>query len=163
MASTNTKPSYIPTPFANGGQKNTIPVADQGNYLASWTMGFPAVTSTPISEGGLPPDRLDVNGVCNVLSAFIYYLQCGGVFTYDANLASAIGGYAQNIVLAYIDSNNGLTFLRSTKNNNQDNFLTNPAHIGTSWVKDIPTSSMFQVVSSLPASPSSDVFYFVTG
>lgn len=138
MATTNTKPAYIPTPFANGGQKNVIPVNDQGNYLASWTLGFPSVTSEPLFAGGLPPDRLDVNGALNAISAFVCYLQAGGVFTYDPDLAQSIGGYANGQVLFY---NNGteVMLLKSTKSNNTDNFVSNPSFIGTSWVKISPT------------------------
>lgn len=138
MASSNTKPSYIPTPFANQGQKNTIPVADQGNYLASWSLGFPPVTSEPLSEGGLPPTRLDVNGALNVLSAFVYYLQLGGFFTFDPDLASYIGGYPNGMMLWYNDGTNVYPLV-STKNNNTDNFISNPAYIGTSWVRPLPS------------------------
>lgn len=143
MASSNTKPSYIPTPFASQGQKNTIPVADQGNYLASWSLGFPPVTSEPLSEGGLPPTRLDVNGALNVLSAFVYYLQLGGFFTFDPDLASYIGGYPNGMMLWYNDGTNVYPLV-STKNNNTDNFISNPSFIGTSWVKITPTVSDFE-------------------
>lgn len=138
MASSNTKPSYIPTPFASQGQKNTIPVADQGNYLASWSLGFPPVTSEPLSEGGLPPTRLDVNGAFNVLSAFVYYLQVGGVFTFDPDLASYIGGYPNGMMLWYNDGTNVYPLI-STKNNNTDNFISNPSYIGASWARPFPS------------------------
>lgn len=145
MASSNTKPSYIPTPFASQGQKNTIPVADQGNYLASWSLGFPPVTSEPLSEGGLPPTRLDVNGALNVLSAFVYYLQVGGLFTFDPDLSSYIGGYPNGMMLWYNDGTNVYPLV-STKNNNTDNFISNPSYIGTSWVKITPTVSDINVI-----------------
>lgn len=145
MASSNTKPSYIPTPFASQGQKNTIPVADQGNYLASWSLGFPPVTSEPLSEGGLPPTRLDVNGALNVLSAFVYYLQVGGLFTFDPDLSSYIGGYPNGMMLWYNDGTNVYPLV-STKNNNTDNFISNPSFIGTSWVKITPTVSDINVI-----------------
>lgn len=145
MASSNTKPSYIPTPFASQGQKNTIPVADQGNYLASWSLGFPPVTSEPLSEGGLPPTRLDVNGALNVLSAFVYYLQVGGLFTFDPDLSSYIGGYPNGMMLWYNDGTNVYPLV-STKNNNTDNFISNPSYIGTSWVKTTPTVSDINLI-----------------
>lgn len=160
MAETNVKPAYIPVPFANEGQKNTIPVADQGNYLASWSQGFPTITSKPEDEGGLPPDRLDVNGALNVLSGFIYFLQAGGLFTFDSDLAQAIGGYPIGARLYVLDSSNTYV-VRSTKNNNTDDFVNNPSFIGTSWIKDTLTETQFQVVESLPQNPRDDTFYFI--
>lgn len=144
MASSNTKPRYIPTPFASQGQKNTIPVADQGNYLASWSLGFPPVTSEPLSEGGLPPTRLDVNGAFNVLSAFVYYLQVGGLFTFDPDLSSYIGGYPNGMMLWYNDGTN-IYPLVSTKDNNTDNFISNPSYIGTSWARPFPSLGLNNV------------------
>lgn len=140
MAESNTKPNYIQMPFANEGNKNTIPVSDSGTQAASWSAGFPPRTSLPLGQGGLPPDRLDLNGICNVLSAFIVYLQNGGVFTFDASLSEVIGGYAKDMRLWYTDSDGKGMVLRSTKNNNTDNFLTDPSYIGSSWVIDIATS-----------------------
>ena len=138
MATQNTKPEYIPTPFAKSGLKNNIPLNDKGNYLASWNLGFPEITFKPLNENGLPPDGKDMNGVLNTLSAFLCFLQNGGQFTFDPDLANAIGGYAKNQVLINADDS-GIKILRSTKNNNKDNFLTNSSFIGTSW-QDFATS-----------------------
>lgn len=160
MATSNTKPSYIPLPFANEGQKNEIPVNDSGTYAASWAQGFPSITQEPLDEGGLPPDRKDVNGVCNKLSAMLIYLQNGGVFTYDASLAASIGGYAMGQILYYV-SGNSVRILMSTKNNNTDNFVSNPSFIGTSWIDVVMSTSKMLVVDSLPQSPVSDTYYFI--
>lgn len=160
MANTNVKPSYIPTPFASNGQKNVIPVNDKGNYLASWSLGFPQITSEPLASGGLPPTRLDVNGTFNVLSSFIYFMQLGGLFTFDPDLASFIGGYPKGAVLSYLDENNVLSFVRSTKDNNEDNFLTNKSFINNSWEY---VSNKMLTVSALPEQPETNAYYFITG
>ena len=81
------QPTFIPFPFAYGGEKNTIP-ASGGEVLgnASFNAGFPRITETPIELGGVPPQRKDFNGILNALSIFAFYAQSGGVFTYSATV-----------------------------------------------------------------------------
>lgn len=130
----NSIPTYtkIPIPFANSGDKNSIPQNATGSNLASYSEGFPPITSQPITENGIPPERGDFNGLGFSTTNNISYLQQGGLYTFDAQLSSAIGGYAQGAILAYI--NNGqLYYLRSKINNNTYNFNTNSSYIGQYW------------------------------
>lgn len=130
----NSIPTYtkIPIPFANSGDKNSIPQNATGNNLASYSEGFPPITSQPITENGIPPERGDFNGLGFSTTNNISYLQQGGLYTFDTQLSSAIGGYAQGAILAYI--NNGqLYYLRSKINNNTYNFNTNSSYIGQYW------------------------------
>lgn len=130
----NSIPTYtkIPIPFANSGDKNSIPQNATGSNLASYSEGFPPITSQPITENGIPPEREDFNGLGFSTTNNISYLQQGGLYTFDTQLSSAIGGYAQGAILAYI--NNGqLYYLRSKINNNTYNFNTNSSYIGQYW------------------------------
>lgn len=81
-----TTPKFMAQPFANSGNKNTIPETNDGTEgLASLEAGFPQITEKPLLSGGLPPTRKDFNGILNWLAAFCFYQQGGGLFTYSAD------------------------------------------------------------------------------
>lgn len=50
---------------------------------------------TPISAGGIPPHGKDFNGLMHDITAAIRYVRAGGLYTYNAGFAGAIGGYAK--------------------------------------------------------------------
>ena len=91
------QPSFLTQPFAQSGDKNTIPNTG-GDLLglASLALGFPPITQTPLELGGIPPQRKDFNGILYALSAFAFFQQSGGVFTY-----SATANYAKPAVVMY--------------------------------------------------------------
>lgn len=87
-------PTLIATPFAENGDKNTIPEsvgAEPQN--ATMQTGFPPITQEKISAGGIPPERNDFNGILNALSQHTVFLNKGGRYKYDASFAQQIGGY----------------------------------------------------------------------
>src|SRR5574340_119594 len=89
-------PSKIQLPFASSGTKNTIPVPSQIGITpgaASYTDGFPPLTFTALTAGGIPPDGADVNGVLNAITAIKQWQSAGGHFKYDSAFSTAIGGY----------------------------------------------------------------------
>lgn len=100
----NDKPRQLAVPFASTGDKNNIPdkatqqTKESGN--AAYDSGFPPVTMTPISAGGIPPHGKDFNGLMHDITAAIRYVQAGGLYTYNADFAGAIGGYAKDAILA---------------------------------------------------------------
>ena len=82
------QPKILSKPFCVNGARNTIPVnADNNSGLASLEHGFPTITELPIVEGGLPPQRKDFNGILYLLSAFAFWAQSGGLYTYNQELA----------------------------------------------------------------------------
>lgn len=137
MATGFTKPTVIPQAWATGGQYAQIPNSATGTNRASFQEGFPAITSTPIDEGGIPPSRLDMNALGYIAMIHAYFHQNGGCFTFDSNVSNAIGGYPLGAVLWVFDSNGNPQYaVRSMKNGNNDNFVSNPSFInGTSWQK----------------------------
>lgn len=146
MVSSLTKPQVLYQPFAETGDKNTIPnTPDAENpQRANLQTGFPVITQTPIPNGGVPPERKDFNGLGNLLSSFYYFVQNGGVYTFEQDVSNAIGGYPLGAILYYTDGN-GVTYrVKSNKANNTDNFVTTPAFIGDSWdiVSDTPQDLM---------------------
>ena len=110
-------PDLIPEPFAQSGDKNTIPleraIADPV-YRASWKAGFPPDTRLPKDVGGEAPDGLDFNGVLNILSQAVVFLQKGNAYQFDASLAPYPIG-------ALVRSNDNLTTYQSTVPNNSNN------------------------------------------
>ena len=81
------QPSRISEPFAGSGTKNVIPATNttpSASQAASWASGFPPECSQPISAGGCPVPRDDVNGVLNWLSQGFAYNQDGGIWEWSA-------------------------------------------------------------------------------
>ena len=98
-------PTKIPLPFAynaGAGYKNTIPTASQigiTNGKASLADGFPPLTFTAISAGGVPPFGADVNGILNEVTAITQWQQAGGFFPYDSAFSTTISGYPKGAIL----------------------------------------------------------------
>lgn len=102
------EPSKIPAAWAWDGDINTIPATDPGNGLASWELGYPIETQTPISAGGVPPRRQDMNGALNWLSLYALWYQQGGLWQYDALVDYEIGNIIiENDSLYYCIAANG--------------------------------------------------------
>ena len=155
-----TLPQVLSGAFAYNGEKNTIPDAPTGSFLASIQEGFPPITMMPKKNGGQPPEGKDFNGILNLVSQFYFFTQNGGTYTFNQSVSDAIGGYPEGARLWYVDDDGQASLLRSTKGNNTDNFVTNPEVIGTSWVLDIVTQGYVQeqlepikesIVARLPA------------
>ena len=110
-------PDLIPEPFAQSGDKNPIPleraIADP-IYRASWKAGFPPDTRLPKDVGGEAPDGLDFNGVLNIISQAVVFLQKGNAYQFDAIMAPYPIG-------ALVRSNDNLTTYQSTVPNNSNN------------------------------------------
>lgn len=126
-----TRPTNYAVPFANGGAKNTIPVASTGTGKASFTDGFPPVTMMPLTAGGIPPEGKDFNGILYDITSHTIWGNAGGQYQFDAALVAAIGGYPVGMV---IQSNDGLSAYVSAVNNNTVNFNTTPGAIGVQWL-----------------------------
>lgn len=100
------QPALLPQPFANnatGSYRNTIPDTTGIPGQASYSLGFPPLTMTPIIAGGVPPLGQDVNGVLYAISSHTYYAQTGRPYVFNATLATAMGGYAIGTLLGMAD------------------------------------------------------------
>jgi len=123
-------PSKIAVPFANGGSKNSIPVLSQTGIIpngASYTDGFPALTMTIKSAGGLPPRGQDMNGILYDITNTLRYTQAGGLYPYDSTFAGTIGGYSQG---AMVQASDGTGAWLNTVANN----TSNPESFGVGWL-----------------------------
>jgi len=133
-------PGKLVLPFANGGGKNTIPVASQIGITAgaaSLVDGFPPLTRTPIAAGGVPPSGLDMNGILYELSAVIRWANAGGGYPFDSTFATDtnVGGYPKGARIMRAD---GAGYWYNTTDNN----VTDPESSGAAaagWVPDFTT------------------------
>lgn len=122
--------------LAYGGTKNTIPASATGTNNASITEGFPEITQLPVSDGGLPPERADFNGMFYLSTDQRVFLQNGGVITFSEDVSTAIGGYPKNAVLAYFDEKGEYHLAQSLMDDNTYNFVESPEYLdGIHWQK----------------------------
>lgn len=81
------QPPILASSFAVNGDKNTIPTTNSGTEgLASLSLGFPPITQQPVSQGGIPPQRADFNGIFNLITNFLMFIQNGSIFAYSSTL-----------------------------------------------------------------------------
>ena len=150
-------PQILYQPFAATGDKNTIlnsPSTDDPQR-ANLQTGFPPITQIPIDNGGIPPERMDFNGLGYLLSSFYFFTQCGGVYTFNRNVSNAIGGYPLGAVLYYTDSNGTTYKVRSLLENNTFDFVTTPSYIDDEHWAYVSSTPITQDTS---ASSTSNVF-----
>lgn len=127
-------PLAIGSPIALNGDKNIPPQNASGTDTSSINLGFLPITSEPLDDGGVAPERIDFNGMFYLSTDQRVFLQNGGLITYDSSVATAIGGYPQGAVLAYVDGSGNISWVRSMIDNNQYNFVSTPSYInGTYW------------------------------
>lgn len=130
-------PGKLLLPFAADGTKNAIPVDSQIGIVAgkaSLADGFPPLTRTPLSAGGVPPSGLDMNGILYEMSAIVRWANAGGGYAYDATFATDtnVGGYPKG---ARVMRSDGLGYWMNTVENN----TTDPEAAGAAaagWVPD---------------------------
>lgn len=115
-------PPVIPEPFASfadPGSITIIPDTTSTAGRASYHIGFPPLTMTPIAGGGVPPFGQDVNGILFAATAHNFYVQSGQLFLYNSAVASSLGGYAVGTIL-------GSTDLKTVWFNTTDANFSNP-------------------------------------
>ncbi|MDE1906081.1 MAG: hypothetical protein KGH75_06470 [Rhodospirillales bacterium] len=124
-------PTKIALPWANSGTKNSIPETTAGVTtpgLASFDVGFPPLTFTPLNAGGVPPSGADFNGIFNYLSAIARWSNAGGTYVYDGTFAADtnVNGYPKGAIL--LKSGGSGYWINQTDGN-----TTNPDTGGAGW------------------------------
>lgn len=138
----NQPPTLVPLAFAANGTKNAIPEASQIGVTpgaASLNDGFPPLTFTPISAGGVPPAGADFNGILNLITQSIRWQHAGGHYGYNSAFANDtnVGGYPRGALLMRADLS-GLWL------NQTDNNTTNPDTGGAGWVAALMSGTVGQ-------------------
>lgn len=96
-----TSPIYfLDMPIAENGDKTIIPAEEaSAEGRATQSEGFPAITQTPIVNGGIAPNRWDFNGMFFLLSQLAFWQQSGGIMTWQSTL-----GYTPPCMVYYNSS-----------------------------------------------------------
>lgn len=124
-------PSKQSVPFGTNGLRETITsTTPSGSNQASYDQGFPPITMTLKSAGGLPPKGQDMNQILFELSNIGRYLSAGGGYVYDSTFSTAVNGYPMGAVIPN-STRNG--FWVNTLEDNQTN-PENTTSALTGWV-----------------------------
>ena len=88
MGQIPTTPTMIPMPFAQNGERGTIPETNSvaGSANASWSTGFPAITRISKNAGGKPPLGVDFQSIFYGLSNHQFFQQSGSKYPWNAAL-----------------------------------------------------------------------------
>jgi len=125
------QPQFVPKAFALNAapaRRNVIPDTTADPQRASWDVGYPPQTMTPVVAGGKPMLGPDMNGVLYMLSSHTYYQQSGQPYRWNADVVVAIAGYAAGTLLGSTD---GKTLWMNLLDGN----ATDPDSVGASdWV-----------------------------
>lgn len=128
-------PANNAKPFAASGLKDAIPFTSSEHGKASMYSGFPAETMTS-GINSVPPRGRDMNGILHQLSSHQVYLNAGGLYRFDANHATDIGGYAAGAVLLLDDGLSAVISLQDGNNNNPNDNMTGWAPYAGKLVTD---------------------------
>lgn len=121
-------PAKQPKPFGiNGPREPILSTTPAGDNTASYESGFPPITMTLKSAGGLPPKGQDMNQILYELSALARWASAGALNAYDSSFATSIGGYPKGCMLIS-DDNSKIYFSTIDANTN------NPNSVSTGWL-----------------------------
>ena len=94
-----------------GNAADVTAIQDAGSVLnPSMTDLFPAIYQLALAAGGKAPERTTFNAFLKLYGEALYFLQRGGVWSYDATAdypAGAVVGYSGSLYLALKDSGEG--------------------------------------------------------
>lgn len=147
------EPGKIITPWAESGLKNPIPpAANPATGRAGFDQGFSAINMTAKEAGGIPPFGQDFNGIFYEVTNILRYMQAGGQPTFDAALATAIGGYPKG---AMVLGGDGFTLWQSKVDSNSTDPNTDPSNWGA---VDVGLAAKLRV-SEYPAASGEEVYH----
>ena len=117
---------FLTTPIAVNGDKTIPPATAQeaGRGRLSQEQGWGSVNAMPINEGGVPPKRDDFKGALYNLSAYLVWIQQGGLFNYSPNYDYEVGNEVMSQGVKY----------RALQANGQSSALKTPGTDATGWM-----------------------------
>ena len=87
-----TQPTQWTHALGNNADVSTLPDDTAGTTgLASLQKLFQLINQTPLAAGGVAPSREDFNALFKLLGESIFYMQNGGVWTYNASYDYKVG------------------------------------------------------------------------
>ena len=94
-----------------GNAADVTAIQDAGSVLnPSMTDLFPAIYQLALSAGGKAPERTTFNALFKMIMERLYFIERGGVWSYDATAdypAGAVVGYSGSLYLALKDNGSG--------------------------------------------------------
>ncbi|MCU6243300.1 hypothetical protein [Enterobacter asburiae] len=121
-------PAKQPKPFGiNGPREPILANTPAGDNTASYDSGFPPITMTLKSAGGLPPKGQDMNQILYELSALCRWFSAGAYNAFDSAFSTSIGGYPKGS--AVISDDNTKIYLSTIDAN-----TNNPNSVSTGWL-----------------------------
>lgn len=140
-------PSKQAVPFGSNGPREAITATTpSGSNQASYDQGFPPITMTLKSAGGLPPKGQDMNQILFEQSSFNRYFAAGGGYVYDSAFSTAVGGYPSGALIPFSDSTGYWL-------NTVDGNTINPENTTSALTGWVPAASAgFCVLSGLSSS-----------
>ena len=94
-----------------GNTADVTAIQDAGSVLnPSMTDLFPAIYQLALSAGGKAPERTTFNALFKMIMERLYFIERGGVWSYDATAdypAGAVVGYSGSLYLALKDNGSG--------------------------------------------------------
>ena len=141
----------------NTAYTNTIGIGGSSQPVdnsATWNYGFPSKTMLPVdttnpTQGGIPPNGKDMNGVLNSISAECYN-SMNGILPNEwiapsvwKSVDSSWSGYPSGAIVLYPagETNAKKDFYQSTKNNN----LETPSISSNAWINVHPIVNPFNI------------------
>lgn len=127
-------PTPIPLPFAENagaGYKTTVPQASQIGVTpgaASYNDGFPPLTMTAKTAGGIPPRGQDINGVLNAITRAVRWSGAGGHYPYNSTFSSDSNVLGYPVGAKVLSADGTAYWVNQTENN-----TTNPDSGGAGW------------------------------
>ena len=119
-----------PSPIGTKADRTAFQYDGTDADAISTQAGFGAPTEVRPTKGGYHIKRDETNEEFAQISQTISDSFEYSMLTFNPTFAQRIGGYPLGTVLVASDLN---IWVRSTKDDNMDNFVTTPSFIGTSW------------------------------
>ncbi|HIZ89769.1 MAG TPA: hypothetical protein H9804_07470 [Candidatus Mucispirillum faecigallinarum] len=133
------QPDIILSPLGYSSDTRNIPATTPaGSNQLSFESGFPLLTSIPVQEGGLPPERQDFNAAFKILSEFIYFLQSGNHFDWSNQLDYNAGALV-------LGSDGALYYCIQANGATSPNTVQDPTTSSGYWVKVIDAQGVFNI------------------
>ena len=131
--------AQFPELWASSATSDTItypiPATTATTGRAALGTGFTTANMTPLSAGGVPPFGQDFNGVLKMLSTSSQNYESGSIPAFNADFATAVGGYPLNAIVTY--GSTAGQFWVSTADDN----ITVPGTSNASWAVSYLTQS----------------------
>ena len=140
-------PTVIVKGFAVAGDRSVIPNAPGVTVgAASYTLGFPPATRTPVNMGGVPPFGVDMNAALYDATSNIAWLQGGGAYQWSAAFVAENTGYGIGAILQ--SSVDPWRYFYNRTTNNANNPDVSPA----GWTTFTPVGGQSDVQTLVIAS-----------